>query len=209
MELKDVMSIQVEAISEDAPLTEAARRMSQEDIGFLPVIGDGRISGVVTDRDIVIRCVAEGEDPTLATVKSVMSRDAAILPDLLARETATTLLESIEADASVVFVAVPGGEVRVLAVAGCDAEVGRALGRAAAQGSSDFGDSMLFTEPLGRNYDGPRFCTIAAGRRLTAGDAHRLRMFAAVARQGFELCGARERPTQTLEPINERPLEPL
>jgi DNA-binding NtrC family response regulator/tetratricopeptide (TPR) repeat protein len=135
--------------------------------------------------------------------------DAAILPELLARETATTLLESIEADASVVFVAVPGGEVRVLAVAGCDAEVGRALGRAAAQGSHDFGDSMLFTEPLGRNYDGPRFCTVAAGRRLNEGDAHRLRMFAAVARQGFELCGARERPMQTVEPLNERPLEPL
>ena len=37
----------------------------------------------------------------------------------------------------------------------------------------------------------------------------RFRMFTAVARQGFELCGARERPAQAVEPSNERPLEPL
>ncbi|HUG89754.1 MAG TPA: CBS domain-containing protein [Planctomycetaceae bacterium] len=93
MELKDVMSIQVEAISEDAPLTEAARRMAQEDIGFLPVIGSDRISGVVTDRDIVIRCIAEGADPTMAAVKSAMTRDVAILPDAADVTEAAELME--------------------------------------------------------------------------------------------------------------------
>lgn len=81
MQLSDIMSTEVEAISEEASLSEAARRMAQEDIGFLPVIGSSDISGVVTDRDIVIRCVADGGDPTVATVKSVMTRDVAILPD--------------------------------------------------------------------------------------------------------------------------------
>ena len=47
--------------------------------------------------------------------------EAAILPELLARETATAVLETTEAEAAVVFVATPGGDVRVLAQAACDA----------------------------------------------------------------------------------------
>ena len=135
--------------------------------------------------------------------------DAAILPELLARETAATLLEIIEADAAVVFVTAPGGQVRIVSAAGCDGDVARALGRAAAQGSREYGDGLLLTEPLGRDYDGPRACTVVAARRLPDTTARRLRMFAAVARQGFELCGARERPPQAVEQLNERPIEPL
>ena len=135
--------------------------------------------------------------------------DAAILPDLLAREAATTLLETIEADAAVVFVAAPGGEVRVVAAAGCDTDVARALGRAASQGSREYGEGLLLTESLGRDYDGPRACTIVAASKLTEAATRRFRMFAAVVRQGFELCGVRERPPQAVEPTAERPLELL
>ena len=135
--------------------------------------------------------------------------DAAILPDLLARETATALIETIEADAAVVFTAVSGGDVRVIAAAGCDQEVARALARAAAQGTREYGEGLLLSEPLGKDYDGPRTCTIVAARRLTEHAARRLRMFASVARQGFELCGVRERPPLAVEQINERPLDPL
>jgi DNA-binding NtrC family response regulator/tetratricopeptide (TPR) repeat protein len=136
--------------------------------------------------------------------------DAAILPELLARETATALLETMEVDASIVFVAPAGGDVRVVAAAGCDADVARALARAAAQGTREYGDGLrLITEPLGRDHDGPRSCAIVAARRLSDTATRRLRMFAAIARQGFELCGARERPRKTTELTNERPLEPL
>ena len=93
MQLKDIMSIQVEAISEEAPLTEAARRMAQEDIGFLPVIGNDSISGVITDRDIVIRCIADGQDPTIVTVKAVMTRDVFVLPDEADVTEAAALME--------------------------------------------------------------------------------------------------------------------
>ena len=65
------------------------------------------------------------------------------------------------------------------------------------------------TEPLGRDYDGPRSCTVVAAGGFTESAGRRLRMFTAVARQGFELCGARERPRLAVEQINERPLEPL
>src|SRR5687767_11552440 len=135
--------------------------------------------------------------------------DAAIFPELLARETATALLETIEADAAVAFVASPGGDIRILASAGCDSGVARALARAALQGSREYGGDLLLTETLGRDHDGPRSCTIVVPRRLTDAALRRFRMFAAVARQGFELCGARERPAQVPEQANERPLEPL
>jgi DNA-binding NtrC family response regulator/tetratricopeptide (TPR) repeat protein len=135
--------------------------------------------------------------------------DAAILPDLLARETATSLLEALEADAAVVFTTARGGEARIAATAGCTDHVARALARAAHQGSISYGEGMLLTEPLGRDRDTPRFCTVVAASGLTESAGRRLRMFAAVARQGFELCGARERPAVAVEQINERPLEPL
>jgi DNA-binding NtrC family response regulator/tetratricopeptide (TPR) repeat protein len=135
--------------------------------------------------------------------------DAALFPELLARETATALLETIEADAAVAFVASPGGDIRILAAAGCDPGVGRALARAALQGSPEYGGDLLLTETLGRDHDGPRSCTIVVPHRLTDAALRRFRMFAAVARQGFELCGARERPAQVPEQANERPLEPL
>jgi CBS domain-containing protein len=93
MQLKDIMSIQVEAISEDAPLSEAARRMAQEDIGFLPVIGGTGVVGVVTDRDIVVRCVADGRDPSETPVKSAMTADVAILPDDAGAAEAAELME--------------------------------------------------------------------------------------------------------------------
>jgi hypothetical protein len=56
--------------------------------------------------------------------------------------------------------------VRVVAAAGCDADVARALGRAASR-KPEAGDGLLLTESLGRDYDGLRACTIVAARGLT------------------------------------------
>src|SRR5687767_959015 len=136
--------------------------------------------------------------------------DAAIMPELLARETTTALLETMEVDAAIVFVAPAGGDVRVVAASGCDNDIARALARAAAQGTREYGDGLrILTEPLGRDHDGARLCAVVAAQRLTETATRRLRMFAAIARQGFELCGVRERKPQAVESSNERPLEPL
>ena len=124
-------------------------------------------------------------------------------------ETATALLETTEADAAVVFVTVPGGEVRIVTSAGCDPAVARALARAASTATREYGEGLLLTEPLGKDHDGSRSCTIVATRRASDAAMRRFRMFSAVARQGFELCGVRERPPQAVETSNERPLEPL
>lgn len=147
---------------------------------------------------------ADAED---AVVRRLV--EAAILPELLARETATAILETTQADASVVFVVAAAGDVRIVAAAGCEDGVARALARTASQGNRAFGEGLLVTESLGRDYDGPRSCTIVAARRVSEEALRRFRIFTAVARQGFELCGARERPPQTIEQVNERPLEPL
>jgi CBS domain-containing protein len=61
--VKDVMVQSVTAIDASAPLTEAAEKMRQANVGVLPVIENGRIRGVITDRDLVIRAMARGSDP--------------------------------------------------------------------------------------------------------------------------------------------------
>ena len=165
-----------------------------------------RTRGLIAAAPAAIVSVAPG-DAGEAVVRRLV--DAAIMPELLARETATALLETTRADAAVVFVSTPGGEIRILAAAGCDPSVARALARSAVQGNRAYGDGMLVTEPLGRDQEGSRACTIVAPTGLSEATMLQLRMFASVARQGFELCGARERPSLTVEQVNERPLEPL
>jgi hydrogenase-4 transcriptional activator len=135
--------------------------------------------------------------------------DAAIFPELLARETATALLESLDARCAVVFVVSAAGDPRVLASTGCEADEALDIARSASQGAREHKDSPLVIESLGRDHDGPRFSAIVLGRRRSDGDMRRFRMFSAVTRQGFELCGARERPAQMAEQTPERSLEPL
>lgn len=66
---REIMTANAECIGENETLEEAARRMRDDDVGSLPVCGeDDRLKGMVTDRDIVVKCLAEGQDPK--TVKA-------------------------------------------------------------------------------------------------------------------------------------------
>ena len=134
--------------------------------------------------------------------------DAAVLPDLLARELATTLLEAVNADAAAVFAELPGGDVRLIAFSGADADGSRTIARLAIQGGA-YGAGVLIVEPIGREPDGPRHAVLATARPLGHPQIRRVRMMAAVARQGFDLCGVRDRPTAAVDATGERPLEPL
>ncbi|MBA2386091.1 MAG: CBS domain-containing protein [Acidimicrobiia bacterium] len=61
---RDIMTSGVECADENESLVDAARKMRDMDVGALPICGeDNRLKGMVTDRDIVVRCVAEGRDP--------------------------------------------------------------------------------------------------------------------------------------------------
>jgi hydrogenase-4 transcriptional activator len=134
--------------------------------------------------------------------------DAAILPELLARELTVAVLEAVGADLVVVFAELPGGDIRLIAHSGGDAEAARAIARSAEHGGA-YGSGSLVTERIGREPDGPRTMVVASSQPLSAHLLRRIRMMAAVARQGFDLCGARERPTQAAAATTERPLEPL
>ena len=73
MELKKIMTQGVEVISADATVREAAQKMKSFDIGILPVVEDGQLVGVVTDRDIVLRVIAQGLDPGKTRVHDAMT----------------------------------------------------------------------------------------------------------------------------------------
>ncbi len=72
-----------------------------------------------------------------------------------------------------------------------------------------YGAGALIVEPIGREPDGPRHAVLATPRPLGHPQIRRVRMMAAVARQGFDLCGVRDRPTAAVDATTERPLEPL
>ena len=64
---RDIMTGGVECIGENETLAEAARKMRDLDVGSLPICGeDNRLKGMLTDRDIVVKCIAQGGDPTSA-----------------------------------------------------------------------------------------------------------------------------------------------
>ncbi|MFN8441400.1 MAG: CBS domain-containing protein [Caldilineaceae bacterium] len=73
MLIKELMTRDVDVIDPDATLQEAARQMKAIDVGSLPVCDGNKIQGIITDRDIAIRAVADGDDPTLTKVKEVMT----------------------------------------------------------------------------------------------------------------------------------------
>ncbi len=134
--------------------------------------------------------------------------DAAVLPELLARELTSALIEAISADVAVLFVVLPGGDLRLIAHAGADADGARSVARLGIQGAA-YGTGSLIVENIGREPDGPRAVAVGSSRALGHHLLRRLRMMTAVAKQGFDLCGARDRPTRHVDATTERPLEPL
>jgi len=73
MRISEIMTRDPELIDPNSSIRDAARRMKNEDIGALPIGENDRLIGMVTDRDIAIRAVAEDRDPSSTTVRDVMS----------------------------------------------------------------------------------------------------------------------------------------
>jgi CBS domain-containing protein len=80
--IKEVMTRDVRACEPNATVAEAAKVMAQEDVGPVPIVEDGRLVGIVTDRDIAVRVVAEGRDPNATTVREIASTElVTVSPD--------------------------------------------------------------------------------------------------------------------------------
>lgn len=75
MLVRDCMTTNAGLIGTNATVREAATQMRDADTGFLPVGDDDRLLGVVTDRDIVVRGLVAGADPSSQTVAEVMTKD--------------------------------------------------------------------------------------------------------------------------------------
>lgn len=74
MKVRDVMTSPAIRIHPEEPVSVAARRLEHYNIGALPVCGsDGKVCGMVTDRDIVVRCLAAERRPENTTVEQVMT----------------------------------------------------------------------------------------------------------------------------------------
>ena len=73
--IRDLMSSNPCAIEADKPVAYAAKMMKQEDVGLAPIVEGDRLVGTLTDRDIVLRVVAEGKDPQTVTAREVASTD--------------------------------------------------------------------------------------------------------------------------------------
>lgn len=73
MQASNLMTRDPEILSPEITLAKAAEIMGKQDFGFLPIGENDRLIGAVTDRDLVIRGVAQGKDPNTTTVRDVMT----------------------------------------------------------------------------------------------------------------------------------------
>jgi CBS domain-containing protein len=82
MKVRDVMTSDVVTARADTTLEEIATMMKSGDTGAIPVVEEDELLGLITDRDIVVRCVAEGRDPSDVTAEDVLSENLEVVdPD--------------------------------------------------------------------------------------------------------------------------------
>jgi len=77
MRVGEVMTREVEVIGANAPLIEAAAKMKSLDVGLIPICEGDQLKGTITDRDITVKGIAEGYNPSQTTVGDIMSTDLA------------------------------------------------------------------------------------------------------------------------------------
>jgi CBS domain-containing protein len=73
--VREAMTASVSSVSPSQSLADAAEVMKREDVGSVPVVEEGRLAGIVTDRDIVTRAVAEQRNPQAVRVEEIASHD--------------------------------------------------------------------------------------------------------------------------------------
>jgi CBS domain-containing protein len=92
--VQDVMTKNVATVSPNQTVQEAAQIMSEKNIGALPVVENGQVIGMITDRDITLRTSAQGKDPASIRVSEVMTnRVVTGTPDMSVQEAANLMAQ--------------------------------------------------------------------------------------------------------------------
>lgn len=92
MQLKNVMSRDLEMVEPTSTLQQAAEKMKSINAGMMPVVDDEQLVGMLTDRDITIRAVAKGKDPRTTRVSEIMTPEAVACFEDQDLEDAVTLM---------------------------------------------------------------------------------------------------------------------
>lgn len=79
--VRDIMTKDVQTVTPDTTLRDAAQLLKSRDIGSVPVVEGRKVVGVITDRDIAIRAVAEGRDPASTRTSEAMSKEVVAVRD--------------------------------------------------------------------------------------------------------------------------------
>ncbi len=93
MLVREIMRPKMESIEPSASLRDAAQKMRDLNLGSLPVLEDDKLIGMITDRDICCRGVADGFDPARTEVREIMSREVSFC---FSNDTVTTAVRQME-----------------------------------------------------------------------------------------------------------------
>ncbi|GBE42356.1 hypoxic response protein 1 [bacterium BMS3Bbin10] len=94
MQVKEAMHAGVESVEPDTPVTTIAKKMYDLDIGAVPVCKNGRLVGMITDRDITCRAVAKGADLSKLKAGDVMTKDVVYCRDTEDLQDAIHIMEN-------------------------------------------------------------------------------------------------------------------
>lgn len=94
--VRDVMTANPACVSEKDTIRDAARIMAKQDTGVVPVVDGKKVVGIITDRDIVVRLIAEGKDASSSKVTDAMSKKVRSIRDDAAIDEALQLMSSAQ-----------------------------------------------------------------------------------------------------------------
>lgn len=123
MKVRDVMTSNPVSCNADATLQDVARKMDEIDSGIIPIVENGQLKGVITDRDIAIRAVADGANPSSGKAITYATQDVkSVSPDMDLEDAAEIMEESMIRRLVVVENGKLVGMVSLGDVAECDAD---------------------------------------------------------------------------------------
>ncbi len=97
MRVREIMTTDIQRATPDNLVSDIAALMRDEDISAVPIVDDGELRGIVTDRDIVIRAVADGRNPSTTKAEDVLSAEIeSVGPDTDIKEAADLQSDNLE-----------------------------------------------------------------------------------------------------------------